>query len=200
MFSGKTEELIRRIRRTEYARQIVLPIKHKIDQRSGNIHKMTSHSGQKLNAFSIDGQSMSVEKILSLKKNISVVAIDEVQFFPYKIISIILALVEKNIRVIVAGLDLDFRGEPFGIMPILLALADEIIKLKAICVRCSQEAHHSQRVVNDKPARYEDPIILVGAEEYYEARCRRCFSIDKKTVSTEKQKETSSIKSLENAS
>jgi len=180
MFSGKTEELMRRLRRAEYAKQNVLTIKHKIDDRRGHAY-IASHDGRERLAFEIEQGAPSIEKILDLaNKNISVVGIDEVQFFPEKIIYIISELVEMGKRVIAAGLDLDFRGEPFGVMPTLLAAADSVLKLKAICVCCGKDAHHTQRIVDGKPAKHSDPIILVGAQECYEARCRDCFSIDKK--------------------
>ena len=180
MFSGKTEELMRRLKRAEYAKQNVLPIKHHIDKRKSHTY-IVSHDGRERAAFPIDDQSVSVEKIFELaNKNIDVVGVDEIQFFPNKIVDIIYQLVDQGKYVIVAGLDLDFRGEPFGIMPILMALADEVTKLKAICVLCARDAHHSQRIINGEPAGYDDPIIMVGAEECYEARCRECFKIDKK--------------------
>ena len=180
MFSGKTEELLRRLKRAEFARQGVLTIKHQIDDR---FHKatITSHNGRERIALPIDGTDASVDKIFELAgKDIDVIGIDEVQFFPNKILEVICRLVDQGKRVVVAGLDLDFRGEPFGIMPLLLAIADEVVKLKAICVVCAKDAHHSQRLVNNNPARYDDPVILVGASEFYQARCRDCFQIDKK--------------------
>lgn len=189
MFSGKTEELMRRLKRAEFAKQNVLPIKHYIDKRKSNTY-IVSHDGRERAAFPVDNASISVEKILELaNKNIDVVGIDEIQFFPNKVIDIICQLVDQGKRVIVAGLDLDFRGEPFGIMPILMSVADEVTKLKAICVICCQDAHHSQRIIDGKPANYDDPIILVGAEECYEARCRDCFSIDKPPVLFSKKEE-----------
>lgn len=179
MFSGKSEELIRRLRRAEYAKQNVLTIKHKIDNRSQNA-TILSHDGNERLAFAIDNQTHNLDKILELaNKNIDVVGIDEIQFFPQEILSIVRKLIERGKRVIVAGLDLDFRGEPFGIMPTLLSIADSILKLKAICVKCGQVAYHTQRLIDGKPARYNDQIIIVGAKELYEARCRDCFEIDK---------------------
>ncbi len=188
MFSGKTEELMRRLKRAEYAKQNVLTIKHQIDHRKSKTN-ITSHAGRERLAFSIDNKTQNIYKILELaNKNISIVGIDEVQFFPNEIISIIYQLVEKGKRVIAAGLDLNFRGEPFTIMPTLLAIADEITKLKAICVVCGKNALFTQRIINGQPARYDDPIILVGAEECYQARCRKCFSIDKQPMFFMKQK------------
>ncbi len=105
--------------------------------------------------------------------------IDELQFFPKEVIPVIATLIEQGKRVIVAGLDLDFRGEPFGIMPTLMAMADSITKLNAICTSCGNVAQFSQRIINNEPARYDDPLILIGAAESYEPRCRRCFTIDR---------------------
>jgi thymidine kinase len=179
MFSGKTEELMRRLRRAEYAKQNVLTIKHKIDNRKSEA-TISSHDGEERLAFSIDNNKDNIKKILELaNKNIHVIGIDEIQFFPQEIIPIIMELVQMGKKIIVAGLDLDFKGEPFGIMPTLMAVADNVLKLKAICVICGNDAHHTQRIVNGKPAKYNDPIILVGAQECYEARCKDCFSIDK---------------------
>lgn len=179
MFSGKTEELMRRLRRAEYAKQNVLTIKHKIDDRYGHSY-IASHDGRERLAFEIESERTSFERILDLaNRNIEVVGIDELHFFPNEIVPIICALVEQGKRVVVAGLDLDFRGEPFGVLPTVLTIADSVLKLKAICVKCGREAHHTQRVINGKPADYDDPIILVGAQEYYEARCRDCFEINK---------------------
>ncbi|MBX9831226.1 thymidine kinase [Candidatus Babeliales bacterium] len=179
MFSGKTEELMRRLKRAEFAKQSVLVIKHSIDTRK-NESCIVSHDGRERLAFPID---RGVEKILDLADDvIDVVGFDEIQFFPTEVIDVICKLIDQGKRVIVAGLDLDFRGEPFGITPLIMAVADEVTKLKAICVKCGRDAYHTQRIVNGKSARYEDPTILVGAEECYEARCRNCFEIDKSPV------------------
>lgn len=178
MFSGKTEELMRRLKRSEFAKQGVLTIKHQIDNRSGYTC-ISSHNGNKREAHPIENTSESIFKLLDLVDNkINVIGIDEIQFFPKEIIEIICTLLNKGKRVIAAGLDLNFRGEPFGIMPTLLAFADNVTKLRAICVQCGDEAFHTQRIVNGNPAKYNDPIIMIGASECYEARCRGCFSID----------------------
>lgn len=181
MFSGKTEELLRRLKRAEFAKQNVLTVKHSIDKRKKMtaITNICSHQGRERMAFIVGDTVESLEKILELaNNNIDVVGIDELHFFPEKLIDIILKLIENGKRVITAGLELNFRGEPFPAVATLMALADEVVKFKAICVVCGQEAHHTQRIVNGKPAKYSDPIILVGAEECYEARCRNCFEID----------------------
>ena len=179
MFSGKTEELMRRLRRAEYAKQRVLTIKHHIDKRYNKAPTcIVSHEGKERFAFIINDTASGVDKILELAaNNIDIVGIDEVHFFGAHMINVIEALIAQCKRVIVAGLDLDFRGEPFGIMPHLMAIADEVLKLKAICVCCGDEAQHTQRLVNGQPASYNDPIVLVGASDLYEARCRQCFKI-----------------------
>jgi thymidine kinase len=202
MFSGKTEELMRRLRRAEYAKQNVLTIKHKIDDRRGHSY-IASHDGRERLAFEIEDAQSSVDMIFNLaNSNIDIVGIDEIQFFPVEMVSVICKLVDEGKQVIVAGLDLDFRGEPFGIIPILLSIADHAVKLKAICVQCGKEAYHSQRIVNGKPADYDDPIILIGAEESYEARCRDCFEINKgpkyAEQHTTKLRHTAKMKNVEN--
>jgi len=180
MFSGKTEELMRRLRRAEFAKQTVLTIKHLIDARAHH-QCIVSHDGQERSAHAIDNTPEGIRKILTLAShNIDVVGIDELQFFPKDILPILLALVDQGKRIVVAGLDLDFRGEPFGIMPTVMALADSVTKLNAVCGMCGKNSHFSQRIVNGQPARYEDPIVVIGAAESYEPRCRSCFVIEKK--------------------
>jgi len=184
MFSGKSEELIRRLRRAQIARLHVLTCKHSLDDRH-TIECVVSHDGNKIEAEAVD----SVDTILKLgKKNeINVVGIDEVQWFDSKIISVVCKLIDSGKRVIAAGLDLDFRGVPFGPMPTLLAIADDIEKLQAICTICGKDAHFTQRLVDGKPANFNDPVILVGAQEAYQARCRDCHEINKKPIFSEKQ-------------
>lgn len=183
MFSGKSEELIRRVRRTIIARQHVLTFKHSLDNRF-SFDCIASHSGDKIDAQAIDAPERMLE--FTLNNNVDVVAIDEVQFFPNNIIYVIDELIKSGKRVIAAGLDLDFKGLPFGPMAILLPLADEVLKLKAICCVCGKDAHLSQRLINGKPASYTDPIILVGAQESYQARCRSCYSLEAVPSSREK--------------
>ncbi len=169
MFSGKTEELIRRVGRAIIARQKVQVFKPDIDTRYSleNIH---SHTGLQVSALPVQ----HAQDILNaLESDTTVVAIDEVQFFDSSIIGMVEQLAARGIRVIVAGLDMDFRGEPFGCMPHLLCIAEEVTKLNAICVVCGNPASRTQRLVNGNPAYYDDPIILVGAQETYEARCRQ---------------------------
>jgi thymidine kinase len=168
MFCGKTEELIRRTRRAMIAKQNVQVFKPSIVDRY-SVQHVCSHSGQNIEAVAI---STAQEILEQLEVDTTVVAIDEVQFFDEAIADVIDMLAARDIRVICAGLDLDFRGEPFGLMPNIMCRAEEVLKLHAICVVCGEAACRTQRLVNGKPARYDDPIILVGAQEAYEARCR----------------------------
>ena len=169
MFAGKSEELIRRVKTLSYAHQKIVAFKPAIDNRYDK-SAIASHDGEKYQAFAIK----SAEDILPLvESDIQVVAIDEVQFFKDSIVSICESLADRGVRVIVAGLDTDFRGEPFGVMPLLLARAEFVTKLSAACTVCGCAATRTQRLVDGKPANYDDPIILVGAKESYEARCRK---------------------------
>jgi len=169
MFCGKTEELIRRLRRATIARQKVQVFKPAIDQRYSS-QQVTSHAGMAYDAIPI---SRARDILLNLQSDTTVVGIDEAQFLDDEIVSIVESLADKGIRVIAAGLDLDFRGEPFGSMPVLMAKAERVDKLQAICMVCGEFASRTQRLVNGKPARYDDPIVIVGASEMYEARCRK---------------------------
>ena len=176
MFCGKTEELIRRLRRAVIARQNVQVFKPIIDNRY-QVAKVASHNGE---AF----EATPVNSILELKsllnQETTVIGIDEAQFFDEELISLIQMFADKGIRVILAGLDTDFRGEPFGIMPQVMAMAERVDKLHAICMVCGEHASRTQRLVNGKPARYDDPIIIVGASELYEARCRKHHEVPRK--------------------
>jgi thymidine kinase len=173
MFSGKTEELIRRVRRASIAKQKVQVFKPEIDTRYA-IQRVTSHNGQDFEAVPVKNSAAILEHIES---DTTVIAIDEAQFFDPGIVAVAEKLADSDLRVILAGLDMDFRGEPFGPMPALLALADDIQKLHAICVTCGEDATRTQRLVNGQPANYHDPIIMVGASEAYEARCRKHHSV-----------------------
>jgi len=173
MFSGKTEELIRRLRRAVIARQQVQVFKPAIDQRY-HVEKVTSHNGVHFEAQPVSSASAILG---ALETGTTVVAIDEVQFFDEAIVEVCEALAKEGKRVICAGLDMDFRGIPFGPMPHLMARAEEISKLHAICVVCGQEASRTQRLIEGVPAAYDDPIVLVGAAEVYEARCRECHEV-----------------------
>ena len=175
MFSGKTEELIRRLRRASIAKQNVIAFKHTIDQRF-SFECIASHNGNKIDAQVIEKPEQMID--YAKKAPIDVVGIDEVQFFDTSVIFVIEELINMGKRVIAAGLDLDFRALPFGPMPTLLAIADDITKLKAICCVCSKDAPFTQRLIDGNPARCSDPIILVGAQECYQARCRSCYKID----------------------
>ncbi len=168
MFSGKTEELIRRVRRATIAKQKVQVFKPAIDLRY-SVKRVTSHDGQDFDALPVS-EALEIEN--SLEPDTTVVAIDEAQFLDAAIEQVVENLANRGIRVILAGLDTDFRGEPFGSMPNLMCRADDVQKLHAICMICGEEATRTQRLVNGQPAQYDDPIIMVGAEEVYEARCR----------------------------
>ncbi|MDF2545632.1 MAG: thymidine kinase [Anaerosolibacter sp.] len=168
MYSGKSEELIRRMKRAQIAKQKVVVFKPAIDDRYC-IENIVSHNGSKLKAVRIVHAKDILEYI---EKDTQVVGIDEVQFFDDEIVQICKHLADQGVRVIAAGLDMDFRGEPFGPTPDLLAIAEFADKLSAICMTCGEPAHRTQRLINGKPANYSDPIILVGATESYEARCR----------------------------
>lgn len=168
MFSGKTDELIRRLRRATIARQKVQVFKPAIDNRY-NHEKVTSHAGSDFAAQPIRSAGELIE---NLDKDTTVIAIDEAQFFDAEIVSLVKTLANQGLRVIVAGLDTDFRGEPFGLMPVLMAEAEVVDKLHAICMVCGEPASRTQRLVNGQPARFDDPVVIVGASELYEARCR----------------------------
>ncbi len=168
MFCGKTEEMIRRLRRARIARQQVQVFKPAIDDRYDQ-KKVTSHSGVYLDAQPMES---SQDILAAIDPETTVVGVDEVQFFDDGIVDVVDQLAEKGLRVIVTGLDTDFRGEPFGCMPELMARAEKVDKLQAICMVCGGPASRTQRLVNGQPAHYHDPIVVVGAQEMYEARCR----------------------------
>jgi len=168
MFCGKTDELIRRLRRATIARQKVQVFKPAIDDRYEKI-KVTSHAGSVFDATPV---ASAADIYARTDADTTVVGIDEAQFFDDKIVDVVSKLAERGVRVIVAGLDLNFKGEPFGCMPVLMAKAEQVDKLQAICMVCGEPASRTQRLVNGKPAKYNDPVIIVGASEMYEARCR----------------------------
>ncbi len=169
MFSGKSEELIRRLKRARIARQKVQVFKPSLDTRYSEID-VVSHNGEKISAVPVKNSTEITEKV---SPDTDVVGIDEAQFFDKGIVSVANDLANRGIRVILAGLDMDFRGEPFGPMPELLAIAEEVQKLHAICTVCGEDATRTQRLINGKPANYDDPVIMLGASEKYEARCRK---------------------------
>jgi len=169
MFCGKTDELIRRLIRATIAKQKVQVFKPAVDNRYA-VQKVTSHAGSEYDAQPIDSAKEIVDLI---DRDTTVIGIDEAQFFDSEIIIITEQLADSGLRVIIAGLDTDFRGEPFGPMPILMAKAEDVDKLRAICMVCGEPASRTQRLVDGKPARYNDPVVIVGASEMYEARCRK---------------------------
>lgn len=173
MFCGKTDEMIRRLRRAAIAKQKVQVFKPAIDNRYDEV-KVVSHAGSHFDAIPVKS---AAEIRRALDKQTTVVAIDEAQFLDDEIITLVNEMAEKGIRVIVGGLDLDFRGEPFGPMPVLISQAEHVDKLHAICMSCGEDASRTQRLVNGKPAHYHDPVVIVGADEMYEARCRKCHKV-----------------------
>ena len=173
MFAGKKEELIRRIRRLEYAKQNVIVFKPKIDTRYAK-DEIVSHNLSKKPSILIESSS---EVMAYVKNDTDAVVIDEVQFLDDGIVLVAEMLADNGIRVIVGGLDRDFRGEPFGPMPELLSRAEFVTKLTAICVKSGLPATRTQRIIDGKPANYHDPLILVGANESYEPRSRHYHEV-----------------------
>jgi thymidine kinase len=176
MFSGKSEELIRRLRRARIAKQHVISFKHTLDDRHG-LEYLVSHDGNRFETKPLESVHDMI--IISAMEQATVIGIDEIQFFPREIVAVVCELINAGNRVIAAGLDRDFKGAPFGSIPLLMAIADKVTKLQAICTMCGEEATMSQRLVNGNPARYNDPVVMIGAQESYQARCRSCFIIDK---------------------
>ena len=184
MFAGKTEELIRRINVLSYARKNILVFKPKIDDRYSTT-EIASHAGSKVPCIVI---SEAKEILNHVNYDTDVVAIDEVQFFDEDVVDICEYLADSGLRVMVAGLDKDFRGEPFGVLPDLLTRAEFVTKLTAVCAKCGAPATRTQRIINGKPASFNDPIVLGGAKEAYEPRCRHCHEIVEKPIKFENQK------------
>ncbi|HKJ03273.1 MAG TPA: thymidine kinase [Longimicrobiales bacterium] len=174
MFSGKSEELLRRVRRALIARRRVQVFKSHLDDRYAGVYRVTSHDGSQLEAHPV---SSSVQVAELVRADTQVVAVDEAQFLDDGIVAVVNRLADRGVRVIVAGIDMDFRGEPFGPMPKLLAIAEKIDKLHAICVVCGDLATRNQRLIDGRPAPAEGPTIQVGGAESYEARCRRCHEV-----------------------
>lgn len=179
MYAGKTEELLRRIRRIEYAKKDIIVFKPKIDNRYSD-NEVVSHNNTRTKSFNVVDPS-EIYTIVGTRLPYAI-AIDEIQFFNHEILDICNYYADRGVRVICAGLDTDFRGEPFGIMPELLARAEYVTKLNAICQVCGGVATRTQRLINGEPADYDDPIILVGAKESYEARCRHCHKVTHKSI------------------
>jgi thymidine kinase len=169
MFSGKTEELIRRLVRADIAKQKIQVFKPSLDNRY-HAGKVSSHRGSFYEATVVQ---KAVEIMALVEEDTNLVGIDEVQFFDWEIADVCDKLANRGLRVILAGLDLDFRGEPFGPMPLLMAQAEVVEKFQAICMVCGAPATRTQRLIDGRPAHYDDPIIMVGANEVYEARCRQ---------------------------
>lgn len=173
MFAGKTEELIRRVKRMEFAKKNYLVFKPAIDIRYSK-NEVVSHNKKALKAISISHGS-DIKR--HLKSDTQAIVIDECQFFDESLIKYVCQFADEGYRVICAGLDTDFRGEPFGVMGPLLAVAEDVTKLTAICSVCGSEATKTQRIIDGQPALYHDPVILVGANDSYEARCRCCHCV-----------------------
>ncbi len=173
MFAGKSEELIRRIKRLEYAKKKVLVFRPRIDNRY-SLDEVVSHSNNRRKSIVID----AAKDILPfINEDTYAVVIDEIQFLDHELIPLSEHLANIGIRVILGGLDSDFRGEPFAVTSEMMARAEFVTKLTAICVRCGSPATKTQRIVNGKPAHYLDPIVVVGAAEAYEPRCRHCHEV-----------------------
>ncbi len=173
MFAGKSEELIRRARRALYAKKVVQVFKPSIDRRYDECMVVT-HMGVRHDALPV----LDVNELESrLVPNIDMLVVEEVQFFDDRIVELAARLADGGVEVVLAGLDQDFRRKPFGPMPTLLSIADEVVKLRAICLKCGAPASHTFRIINGRPAHKDDPVILIGATESYEARCRNCYEL-----------------------
>jgi len=176
MFAGKTEELIRRVKRMDYAKKNYVIFKPVIDNRYSE-DEVVSHSKKKASAINIQHGS---EIKRNLKKNTQAIVIDEVQFFDESLIDYVQEFADLGYRVICAGLDTDFKAEPFIVTSKLMAIAEDVTKLNAICMKCGGLATRTQRIIDGLPAYYDDPVILVGANDSYEARCRTCHEVLKR--------------------
>ncbi len=177
MFSGKSEELLRRVRRAEIAKRRVQVFKSHLDERYAGVFRVSSHDGRTTEAVPVDTAAQIASM---LQVDTQVVAIDEAQFLDDRVVPLVTDLAERGLRVIVAGTDTDFRGEPFGAMPELMAIAEIVDKLHAICVRCGNPASRNQRLIDGKPALYSSPTIMVGGADTYEARCRACHQVPRR--------------------
>lgn len=177
MFSGKSEELIRRVRRATIAKRSVQVFKSHLDARYAGLYNISSHDGASIEAAPVDTPSEIIQQV---RPETELVAIDEVQFLDDGVIDVVTALAHQGIRVVAAGTDTDFRGEPFGPMGALMAIAEQVTKLQAICVVCGDLACRNQRLIDGQPARYDSPTIMVGGRESYEARCRHCHRVPRK--------------------
>jgi thymidine kinase len=174
MFSGKSEELIRRVRRAVIARKKVQVFKSHLDERYGGVYSVTSHDGTAVEAQPVDSSGQILRLV---RTDADVIAIDEAQFLDDGVVEIASALAGRGVRVVLAGTETDFRGEPFGPMPRLLAVAEQVDKLHAICVCCGEPASRNQRLIDGQPAPWNSPTILIGGAQSYEARCRHCHEV-----------------------
>lgn len=183
MSSGKSEELIRRLKRATIAKQPVIVFKPGIDSR-GEMLAISSRDGRLYDAIPLNDVN---EVFNHLNDSHKLVAFDEAQFFSHELIDVIRQLVARNLRVLAAGLDTDFRGEPFGIVPQLMAEADSVTKLTAVCMKCGAPAIRTQRLIAGQPAPYESQRIAVGGDEMYEARCRACHEVPRTCILPRKE-------------
>ena len=176
MFSGKSEELIRRVRRAVIAKNQVQVFKSHLDARYAGLYSISTHDGGLVEAEPVD----SSDEIMTRRRpDTQMLAVDEVQFLDDGIVAVANTLADQGVRIVLAGIDMDFRGLPFGPMPALLAIAEIVDKLQAICVVCGEPASRNQRLVNGRPALWDSPTIMVGGRESYEARCRYCHRVPK---------------------
>ena len=176
MFSGKSEELIRRVRRAVIDKNQVQVFKSHLDARYAGLYSISTHDGGLVEAEPVD----SSDEIMTRRRpDTQVLAVDEVQFLDDGIVDVANTLADQGVRIVLAGIDMDFRGLPFGPMPALLAIAEIVDKLQAICVVCGEPASRNQRLVNGRPALWDSPTIMVGGRESYEARCRSCHRVPK---------------------
>ena len=177
MFSGKSEELIRRVRRATIARRKVQVFKSHLDSRYVGLYSVASHNGTEVEASPVDS---AAEITRLVRPDTEIVAIDEAQFLDPQVVSVATRLASGGVRVILAGTDTDFRGEPFGSMGELMAKAEMVDKLQAICVICGDPACRNQRLIDGNPARYDSPTIMIGGRESYQARCRHCHKVPRR--------------------
>ncbi len=177
MFSGKSEELIRRVRRAIIARKKVQVFKSHLDARYAGLYSISSHDGAEVEATPVDS-AREIQRLV--RPDTELVAVDEVQFLDADIVPVMTELAARGVRVVAAGTDSDFRGEPFGAMGELMCVAESVDKLWAICVVCGDLACRNQRLVDGRPARYDSPTIMVGGRESYEARCRHCHRVPRR--------------------
>ncbi|WP_232685993.1 thymidine kinase [Halobacterium zhouii] len=178
MFSGKTEELLRRLRRAEIAGQEVAAFTPAVDDRFGET-TLGSHAGRTWEATVVDDTADGVQTLPERLNGEQVVAVDEANFFPDELVAVCQDLAADGRRVVVSGTDQTFRGEPFDPVPQLMAVAEYVEKFQAICTQCGEPATRNQRLIDGDPAHYDDPTIMVGAEESYEARCRNCHVVER---------------------